>query len=116
MDKDDFVGKAELGWALEERMDELPRLVAIQTTDPTIVPLEATQIVRAGTNEILGRITSSRMSPTLKRSICLGQVAPAMAAGGTELELVMIRDGRRITATVMEHHAHFDPEGARALV
>ncbi len=116
MDKDDFVGKAELGWALEERMDRLPRLVAIQTTDPKIVPLEATQIVRAGTTEILGRITSSRMSPTLNRSICLGQVAPDMAAAGTELELVMIPDGRRITATVMEHHAHYDPEGARARV
>ena len=44
LDKDDFVGKAELAWALDERMHELPRLVAIQTIDPTIVPVEATQI------------------------------------------------------------------------
>ncbi|KAG1648553.1 Sarcosine oxidase subunit beta [Nymphon striatum] len=113
LDKDDFVGKAELGWAMESRMDELPRVVAIQTVDPQIVPMEATQIVRAGTTEILGRITSSRMSPTLGRSVCMGQVHPSMAEGGTELELVLIPDSRRVKATVLHHHAHFDPEGER---
>ncbi|NNF53213.1 MAG: FAD-dependent oxidoreductase [Acidimicrobiales bacterium] len=109
LDKDDFAGKPELAWAMEQ---SLPSLVAIQTTDPAEVPTEASQIVRAGTNEILGRITSSRMSPTLDRSICLGQVLPEAAPAGTELTIVMI-DGRRITARVMEHQAHFDPEGQR---
>ncbi len=112
LDKDDFVGKTELSWALANRMDELPRVVAIQPVDGTIVPPEAAQIVRKNTNEILGRITSSRMSPTLGRSICLGQVLPAHAAAGTELTVVLL-DGKRIEATVMEHHAHFDPEGER---
>ena len=112
LDKPDFVGKPELAWALEHRSHELPRIVAIQTSDPAIVPAEASQIVRPGTNEILGRITSSRMSPTLERSICLGQVPPALADGGSELTIVL-PDGRRVTATVLEHHAHFDPEGGR---
>ena len=112
MDKGDFVGKAELGWALENRLDELPRIVAIQPVDGTIVPPEASQIVRGGTNEILGRITSSRMSPTLGRSVCMGQVPPAHSQGGTELTVVL-PDGRRIKATVLEHHAHFDHEGER---
>ena len=112
LDKDDFVGKAELAWAMANRADELPRIVAIQPVDPTIVPPEASQIVRENTNEILGRITSSRMSPTLDRSICLGQVPPALAAGGTELTVVL-PDGRRIKANVMEHHAHFDHAGER---
>ena len=75
--------------------------------------MEATQIVRAGTNEILGRITSSRMSPTLGRSVCLGQVPAPLSAGGTERELVMIPNGERVKATVLDHHAHFDPEGVR---
>ena len=114
LDKEDFAGKAELSYALEDD-SRLPRLVAIQTTDPSIVPEEASQIVRAGTNEILGRITSSRMSPTLKRSICLGQVANEAAEPGTTLTVVMT-SGERITAKVMEHHAHFDPEGARLRV
>lgn len=113
LDKDDFVGKPELAWAMQHRGDELPRLVAIQPVDPMLVPLEATQIVRPGTNEILGRITSSRMSPTLGRSVCLGQVPPAIATAGSELELVVIPDGTRAKATVLEHHAHFDPEGER---
>ena len=112
LDKDDFAGRPELIWSLDE---ELPRLVAIQPTDPTLVPDEACQIVRAGTNEILGRITSSRFSPTLERSICLGQVLPEAAVAGTELTVVLT-DGTRTTATVMAHHAHVDPEGARLRV
>jgi sarcosine oxidase subunit alpha len=109
LDKDDFVGKPELAWASDA---DLVRIVAIQTVDPAEVPAEATQIVRDGTNEILGRITSSRMSPTLNRSICLGQVPASMAEAGTELTVVMT-DGRRIKARVMRHHAHFDPNGER---
>jgi len=87
-------------------------LVACQPDDGTVVPEEAAQILRSGTNEIVGRITSSRMSPTLKRSICLAQVDRAFADAGTSLEILLV-DGRRITATVNEHHAHFDPEGER---
>ncbi len=110
LDKPDFVGKPELSWALEDT--SAPVLVAIQPTDPGVVPDEASQIVRPGTDEIIGRITSSRMSPTLERSVCLGQVLPEASGPGSELTVVMI-DGRRITARVMEHHAHFDPEGER---
>jgi len=109
LDKDDFVGKPELAWASDA---DLVRIVAIQTVDPAEVPTEAAQIVRDGTNQILGRITSSRMSPTLNRSICLGQVPASMAAAGTELTIVMT-DGRRVKARVMSHHAHFDPKGER---
>ena len=65
LDKDDFAGKPELAWALDDT--SAPILVAIQPSDPLIVPDEASQIVRPGTNEIIGRITSSRMSPTLDR-------------------------------------------------
>ena len=110
LDKDDFAGRPELAMAMEQ--PNPMEVVAIQPVDPTIVPEEAAQIVRDGTNEIIGRITSSRMSPTLERSICLGQVAPEASAAGSELTVVMV-DGRRIKARVMEHHAHFDPEGER---
>ncbi|MDE0709568.1 MAG: aminomethyltransferase family protein, partial [bacterium] len=109
LDKHDFAGKPELSWAMD---DTAPVLVAIQPTDPGVVPDEAAQIVRPGTDEIIGRITSSRMSPTLERSVCLGQVLPEASDPGTELTVVMIGGGR-ITARVMEHHAHFDPEGER---
>ena len=109
LDKADFVGKPELAWALDE---DLPVLVSIQMNDSSIVPPEASQIVRPGTNEILGRITSSRYSPTIERSIGLAQVPPALASAVTQLTIVLT-DGSRTTALVMEHHAHFDPEGVR---
>ena len=109
LDKDDFAGLPELAWSAERR---LPIIVAIQPDDPSVVPDEACQIVRGDTNEILGRITSARMSPTLGRSICLGQVEPELAAGGTKLTVLLI-SGERVSATVMDHHAHFDPAGER---
>jgi len=108
-DKDDWAGKPEVAWALE---GDYPRIVAIQPTDPSIVPEEACQILRDGTKEIVGRITSSRFSPTLERSVCLGQVTSEFAGPGTTLTVQLV-NGERITARVMEHHAHFDPEGER---
>ncbi len=109
LDKDDFAGKPELVWAADRR---LPQIVAIQPDNPNIVPDEACQIVRGDSNEILGRITSARFSPTLGRSICLGQVEPELATGGTKLT-VLLTSGERISATVIDHHAHFDPAGER---
>jgi sarcosine oxidase, subunit alpha len=107
--KTDFAGKPELVWQSER--DDYFRLVGLQPHDGSVVPPEASQIVR-GKNGIAGRITSSRMSPTLGRSICLGFVAPHLAEPGTTVT-VQLPDGRRIPARVMEHHAHFDPEGRR---
>jgi sarcosine oxidase subunit alpha len=109
LDKDDFVGKPELVWQ-HERSDG-SRLVGILPEDGSIVPAEASQILtRAG--GIAGRITSSRMSPTLGRAICLGQIDRSLAAPGTQLT-VRLPDGRDIKARVTEHHAHVDPEGKR---
>ena len=110
LDKPDFAGKPELAWALQQ--PQAPHLVALQPVDPRVVPDEACQIVRAGTDEILGRITSSRMSPTLGRGICLGQVAAEVAHPGAEVT-VRLTNGERVLARVLEEHAHFDPEGAR---
>ena len=109
LDKEDFAGKPELVW--QSGRDDYHRLVGLQPHDGSIVPPEASQIVE-GTNKIVGRITSSRMSPTLGRSISLGLVAPHLAKPGTTVT-VHLPEGERIPARVMEHHAHFDPEGVR---
>jgi sarcosine oxidase subunit alpha len=113
LDKSDTIGLPELKAAYER--DDLPILVGLQTDDPTIVPTEASQIVDGDTATIMGRITSSRMSPNLGRSVCLAQVHPSLAAAGTSVT-VLLADGRRVTATVQEHHAHLDPEGTRQRV
>lgn len=109
LDKEDFAGKPELVW--QQARDGYPRLVAIQTTDPELVPPESCQIIDAG--GIRGRITSSRMSPTLGRSICLGQLDPDLASAG-RLLTIRLPDGTNAPARVMSHHSHFDPDGERA--
>ena len=108
LDKADFAGKPELAW--QSASTGYPRLVALQPVDPEVVPNEACQIVEGDT--IVGRITSSRMSPTLNRSICLGFVDEHLMAPGTRVSVRLV-SGELVPAIVMEHHAHFDPEGVR---
>jgi sarcosine oxidase subunit alpha len=108
LDKDDFAGQSELAW--QAASQDYPRLVALQPAEPSVVPPEGSQIVQG--DAIEGRITSSRMSPALGRSICLAQLSPGLAVPGTEVT-VLLPDGRRIPARVMEHLAHVDPEGER---
>ncbi|CAN5808442.1 sarcosine oxidase subunit alpha [soil metagenome] len=109
LDKGDFAGKPELVW--QRSRDDHEQLVGLQPVDGTVVPPEASQLVE-GAATIVGRITSSRMSPTLGRAVCLGYVAPHLAAAGT-LVSVQLPDGTRIPARVMSTLAHVDPEGAR---
>jgi sarcosine oxidase subunit alpha len=110
LDKHDFAGKPELAWQQALDGDHV-RLVALETSDPALVPAEASQIV-LGSNDIAGRVTSSRMSPTLGRSVCLAQVLPQLAAPGTRVTIVL-PDGARVQATVREQLAFIDPEGVR---
>ncbi len=108
LDKDDFVGRPELVWQRER--DDYPRLVGLQPVDGSVVPAEASQIVDG--TRIVGRVTSSRMSPTLGRSVCLAQVAAPLAGAGTVVT-VRLPDGREVAAKVTERLAHFDPDGER---
>jgi len=113
LDKADFAGKPELVWQHGETGGM--RLVGLQPVDGSIVPPEASQIGRPGrgtTLDIVGRITPSRMSPTLRQSICLGQLDASLASAGTEVT-VRLPDGRDISARVTEHLAHVDPSGER---
>ncbi|MDQ4116917.1 MAG: sarcosine oxidase, partial [Actinomycetota bacterium] len=111
LDKEDFVGKPELAWQ-HERGDG-PMLVGLRPHDGSIVPAEASQVLhRDGT--IAGRVTSSRHSPTLGRSICLAQLDRGLAAPGTSVR-VRLPDGRDVTAEVTDR-THVDPEGDRQRV
>ena len=86
------------------------KVVALQPLYKGVVPPEASQIVEGTTPR--GRVTSSRMSPTLGRSICLGQVDAELAATGT-IVTIRLPDGGDVPARVHDHHAHFDPDGER---
>lgn len=109
LDKEDFVGKPAL--ADQHATGAGLRLVAIQPDDPEVVPEEASQILQQD-GSIGGRITSSRYSPTLSRSVCLGQVEAHLSRPGTGLD-VRLPDGRTVRATVQEKMAHLDPSGSR---
>ncbi|HEX6933835.1 MAG TPA: 2Fe-2S iron-sulfur cluster-binding protein [Streptosporangiaceae bacterium] len=109
LDKDDFAGKPELAW--QAASGAYPRLVALQPHDGSVIPPEGCQIV-ADAGRIVGRITSSRMSPALGRSICLAQLDGHLAAPHTTVSVLM-PDGSRIPARVMEELASVDPAGER---
>ena len=113
LDKADFLGKPELAWQHDVENGSGSRLVGLQPEDGSLVPPEASQIVDG--RRIVGRVTSSRMSPTLGRSICLAQVEAALAAPGTRVT-VRLPGGRLVGARVTEHLAHVDPEGSRLRV
>lgn len=113
LDKDDFAGKPELAWQ-QHGFDEGLRLVGLQPLDGGLVPEESSLIVEGDEEdeEIVGRVTSSRFSPTLERSVCLGFVSPRLDAPNT-IVTIRLPDGRRVPARVTEQLAHFDPEGVR---
>jgi len=109
LDKPDFVGRPELVW--QQQRGPTMRLVGLQPVDVDIVPPEASQIVGDDT-QIIGRVTSSRMSPTLGRSVCLASITFGAARAGSRVTIVL-DDARRVEATVMPDLAHVDPEGRR---
>ena len=106
---DYFSGKTELAWQAASAADD-SRLVLLQTDDPRLVPPEACQIIHG--TRIIGRVTSSRFSPTLGRSVALAQVPASSAEPGTTLTIVL-PDRSRVRAHVYDGHAFVDPEGVR---
>jgi sarcosine oxidase subunit alpha len=109
LDKDDGAGLPELTWEAD-RPGRL-RLVGLVTTDPAVVPDEGCQLLDTG-GRICGRVTSSRMSPTLGRSVVLAQVEAALAEPGSRVT-VRLSDGETAAAAVTERLAQVDPEGVR---
>jgi sarcosine oxidase, subunit alpha len=81
----------------------------VERTEGGLHNVERTE---GGLQCIVGRVTSSRFSPTLNRAICLAQVDAALAEPGTEVT-IRLPDGRHVPATVTEHLAHVDPENTR---
>jgi sarcosine oxidase, subunit alpha len=106
LDKDDFVGK----WALEHVRDRgiADMLVGFEMEDGRM-PVEGAQIVLEGTSPI-GRVTSSRWSPELRRVIGMAWVPAELAEEGRNF-LVTV-DGGFERASV-RLRPFFDPDGER---
>jgi aminomethyltransferase len=100
----------EVDWDdLERRYDEAglpPQLPA--TASRVSVPL-----YRDGTQ--IGKATSTTWSPTLKKMIALGSVAPAVAEAGTRLDMELTVDHQRKHVRVaVTKLPFFDPPRKRA--
>ncbi len=109
LDKNDFAGLPELTWQQELR--DGPQLVGLRTAKESLVPAEGSQLVDDN-GQICGRVTSSRLSPVLGRSVCLAQVDARFAHPGTEVTLRLL-DGEAATAVVTDQLAQVDPDGVR---
>ena len=102
-DKEDFVGK----WALEHVLERgfRSQLVGFEMANG-VVPLEGGQIVRDGAS--IGRVTSSRQSKQLGKSIGMGWVPPDLAEDGARIQ---IKVGDRLEEASVRLRPFFDPEG-----
>jgi sarcosine oxidase subunit alpha len=104
--EEDFIGR----WALEnvqERGDE-NKLVGFTMTNGA-VPIEGAAVVGEG-DQPVGRVTSSRFSPKLEKTIGMAWVPAALAQDGTEITLA--DNGRRLTAEV-QTTPFYDPDQER---
>lgn len=106
-DKADFVGKAFLKHFKDRGLDN--KLVPYQLEPSSPIPDDGVAVLENG--KIAGRVTSSRMSPTMKRGIGLAWVRNDMSDSGNNFTIRMA-DGQDVIATVLDHAA-YDPEGLR---
>ena len=92
------------------------QLVGLLTDEPATVLPEGAQITEAGATTVtpvpmLGHVTSSYFSPTLKRSIAMALVRNGHQRMGQKVQLPLV-DGRVVSATVAST-VFYDPEGKR---
>ena len=104
-DKADFVGKAFLQHFKERGIDN--KLVPYQLEPNAPIPDDGVAVLEKG--KIAGRVTSSRLSPTMKRGIGLAWVRKDMSEAGNNFT-IRLANGRDVVATVLDHAA-YDPEG-----
>jgi sarcosine oxidase subunit alpha len=105
----DSLGMPEVRWQAEQAT--YPRLVGLRVLDRAVEVPEGSQLLD-GAGKIVGRITSSCISPSLGRALALGLIAPAHAAPGTLIR-VRLANGADVAAEVTAERAQFDPQGTR---
>jgi sarcosine oxidase subunit alpha len=105
----DFFGMPEIRWQTEQAT--YPRLVGLRLLDRAAQVPEGSQLLD-GTGKIVGRVTSSCISPSLGRAIALALIAPAFAAPGILIR-VRLPGGTDVAAEITPRRAQFDPEGVR---
>ena len=105
LDKEDFIGRGGIAAARERGLNK--RLVGFVMRDGT-VPDDGDPVVVGDTP--IGRVTSSRMSPTLGRGFGLAWVPNDLAEERRE---IFIRVGRQSFPAAITLEPFYDPEGKR---
>ena len=112
--KPDYIGKYAVSTLVEITREDRWTLVGLETDDPSYVLPSGAYAVRepaeAPPMKTIGRVTSSYMSPTLKRSIAMALVEKGADRMGEVLHFPM-EDGVR-TARIVDPVFH-DKEGIR---
>ena len=106
-EKQDFIGKAFLKQFKDRGMEN--KLVAYELGPNSPIPDDGVAVIKNG--KIAGRVTSSRMSPTIKRGIGLAWVRKDMSDTGNNFT-IRLANGTDLKATVL-NHSSYDPEGLR---
>ncbi len=104
-DKPDFIGRG--GLVANRARPTKEKLVGFVMQDG-FVPEDGQPVVEDG--EPIGRVTSSRMSPTLKRGFGLAWVPEKLAHEGAE---ILIRSGDNDWPAVVTLEPVYDPDGLR---
>jgi sarcosine oxidase subunit alpha len=107
LEKADFVGRA----FLENFGDRglVDRLVPYVLPPLAPIPDDGVAVFHQG--QLIGRVTSSRLSPTLGRGIGLAWVKADLAKPGTQVT-IRCADGHDISAIVLDHAA-YDPDALK---
>jgi sarcosine oxidase subunit alpha len=106
-EKEDFIGKAFLAEFKQREIEN--RLVPYCLQKGSPIPTDGVAVIANG--KPVGRITSSRMSPTLGYGIGMAWVPAESAEAGSNFNIRHL-DGTSVMATVLDHAA-YDPEGTR---
>ncbi|MEP6970604.1 MAG: glycine cleavage T C-terminal barrel domain-containing protein, partial [Betaproteobacteria bacterium] len=111
----DFLGRRSLSRSDTARADR-KQLVGLMTDEAPLVLPEGTQLTEQSTASpppvpMIGHVTSSYYSPTLKRSIAMAVVRSGTQRMGQKV-YAALADGRYVAATVCSP-VFYDPEGKR---
>ncbi|MDK1081308.1 MAG: 2Fe-2S iron-sulfur cluster-binding protein [Anaerolineae bacterium] len=113
LDKPEFLGNQPLARIKEKGSTQ--KLVGFKMLTPGVVPDEGLQIiepVKKGIPEIIGWVTSSRMSPTLNQAIGLCWLPAVIAENVGSIFNIRI-DNQSIAQARVHHGAFVDPDGTR---
>ena len=106
--KPDFIGRAFLSHARSRGPEN--RLVTYRLRPDSPIPRDGYIIVDNG--RFIGRVTSSRMSPTLGHGIGLAWIREPLPKPGTGVR-IRLESGREVAAELLEEHAFYDPRGEK---